>query len=74
MEDEENRLLFLNELYKGWPWHYDKDSKIEIQQQIINMLFRKIAKFKHSNDIEARIIPKINKKFIKKDFQPTFVD
>ena len=70
--DEQEELLFLSTLYKTWPWCYDNDAIIALQNRIITMQHRELVKIKSKKDLEINRIK--SKKRKKKEFSPQTID
>ena len=66
--EETDKLLFLSKLYNTWPWYYDTDNIIKLQQNIIRSQHKELSKIKTQTDLLQKK-PKKNK-YIKKEFQP----
>ena len=66
--EETDKLLFLSKLYNTWPWYYDTDNIIKLQQNIIRSQHKALSKIKSQKDLLQKK-PKKNK-YIKKEFKP----
>ena len=69
---EEDELLFLSKLYNSWPWYYDIENIIKLQQNIIRSQHKELAKIKSQKDLLQKKPKKT--KFIKKEFEPQTID
>ena len=65
---ETDKLLFLSKLYNTWPWYYDTDNIINLQQNIIRSQHKELSKIKSQKDLLQKKPKK--KIYIKKEFKP----
>ena len=65
---KKEKLIFLLDLYRTWPWYYDKDAIIEIQKEIICLQHREMVGEKRKGDFVERRLKRRSSK--KTEFSP----
>ena len=58
--EETDKLLFLSKLYNTWPWYYDTDNIIKLQQNIIRSQHKALSKIKSQKDLLQKNQQKTN--------------